>query len=67
MTFIWMIHTCFANMWLIFQEVSIIFNTLLPTLSKMLYTNVVKLPTSTSEHFMKTFFQFVVIWKITST
>jgi hypothetical protein len=50
MTFTWMIHTSFAIMMLFFHKVSIIFNTLLLTLSKTLYTNVVKFPDSSLEH-----------------
>jgi hypothetical protein len=48
--FTWMIHTSFAIMGLFFHNVSIICNTLLPTLNKTLYTSVVKFPASTSEH-----------------
>jgi hypothetical protein len=33
-----------------FRKVSVIFNTVLPTLSKTLYINVVKFPASTSVH-----------------
>jgi hypothetical protein len=47
-----------------FHKVSVIFNTLLPTLSKTLYTIVVKFPSSTSKHATKTMFQFVVICKM---
>jgi hypothetical protein len=43
-------HTFFAVMRLFFHKVSVIFNTLLSVLSKMLSTRVVKLPVSTSEH-----------------
>jgi hypothetical protein len=48
--FTWVIHTSFAIMRLFFHRVSIIFNTLLPLLSKMLYTGVVKFPASALEH-----------------
>jgi hypothetical protein len=50
MKFTGMTHTPFAIMMLFFHKVSVIFNKLLPTLSKTLYTDVVKFPTSTSEH-----------------
>jgi hypothetical protein len=41
----------FLQFWkLFFHKVSVIFNTLLPTLRKTLYTNVVKFPAATSEH-----------------
>jgi hypothetical protein len=52
--FTWMIHTSFAIMRLFFHRVSVIFNTLLPTFSKTLYTTVVKFPILTFEHIMKT-------------
>jgi hypothetical protein len=48
--FIWMIRTSFAIMGLLFHKVSVIFNTLLPMLGKMLYINVAKFPARTSEH-----------------
>jgi hypothetical protein len=57
----------FAIVRLFFHEVSVIFNTLFPTLSKKLCTIVVKFPASTSEHITKTLFQFVVICKMAST
>jgi hypothetical protein len=63
----WMIHTSLAIMSLFFHKVSVIFNTLLPTLSKTLYTNVLKFPASTSERIAKTLFQFVVICQMPST
>jgi hypothetical protein len=44
----------FCNYEAIFHKVSTIFNTLLPTPSKMLYTKVVNFPDSASEHIMKT-------------
>jgi hypothetical protein len=56
--FTWMILISLAVVRLFFHKVSIIFNTLLPTLSKTLYTNVVKLTA------MKTLCQFVVICKM---
>jgi hypothetical protein len=49
MKFTWMIHKSFAIMRLFFHKVAI-FNTLLPTLSTKLYTNVVEFPALTSEH-----------------
>jgi hypothetical protein len=67
MEFTWMIYTSVAVMRLFFHKVSVIFNTLLPTLSKMLYTSVVKFPASNLEHIMKTLFQFIVICKMVST
>jgi hypothetical protein len=51
---------------LFFHKVSIIFNTLLPTMSKTLYANVVTIPASASEHITKTVFQFIVICKMAS-
>jgi hypothetical protein len=45
-----------AIMRLFFHKVSFIFNALLPVLSKILYTNVVKFPASTLEHIMKILF-----------
>jgi hypothetical protein len=62
-----MIHTSFVIVRLFSHNISVIFNTLLPTLSKTLHTSVAKFPTSTSEHFMMTLFQFVVVCKVTST
>jgi hypothetical protein len=50
--FTWMIHTHFAIMRLFFCTVFITFNAVLPTLSKMLYTSVVKFPALTSENIM---------------
>jgi hypothetical protein len=50
--FTWMIHISFEIIRLFFHKASFCFNTLLPTLSKTLYTNVVKFPTSTWEHIM---------------
>jgi hypothetical protein len=47
--FTWIIHTSFAIIRLFLHRVSVIFNTLLPVLSKTLYTNVVKFPSPTSE------------------
>jgi hypothetical protein len=63
----WMIHTYFAAMRIFFNKVSITFNTLLPMLSKMLYSRIVKLPVSTLEHILKTLFQFLTICKMVST
>jgi hypothetical protein len=54
MKFTLMIQTSFAILRLLFHKISTIFNTLLPTMCKMLYTNVIKLPSSTLEHIMKT-------------
>jgi hypothetical protein len=54
--FTWMIQISFAIMRLFFHRVIVIFNTLLPTLTKTLYTSVVKFPALTSEHIMKTLF-----------
>jgi hypothetical protein len=51
---------------LFYHKVSIIFNTLLPTLSKTLCNSDVKFPASTSEHITKTLLQFVVICKMAS-
>jgi hypothetical protein len=42
-----------------FCKVSIIFNTLLPVLSKTLHTNVVKFPASALKHIIKTLFQII--------
>jgi hypothetical protein len=64
MKFTQMIYTSFAVMTLIFHKASVTFNAPVPTLIKILYTNVVKFPTSTSEHITKTSFQFTVISKI---
>jgi hypothetical protein len=50
MTFTRKIHTSFISMRIFLHKVSVIFNTLLPTFSKTLYTRVVKSPASTSEH-----------------
>jgi hypothetical protein len=50
MKFAWMIHSFFAIMRLFLYRVFVIFNILLQTVSKMLYTNVVKFPASASEH-----------------
>jgi hypothetical protein len=63
MKFTWMIHISFAIIKLFFQKVCFIFNKLLLTLSKTLYTTVVKFPVSTSENVVKTLFQFAVICK----
>jgi hypothetical protein len=52
---------------LFFHKVSNIFNTVLPTLSKTLYINVVKFPASTLGHITETFFQFTVTCKMAST
>jgi hypothetical protein len=62
-----MIQTSLAIMKLSFHKVSVIFNTLWPTLSKTLYTSVVKHPAMTSEHITKTSFQFTVICKMAFT
>jgi hypothetical protein len=62
-----MFHTPPAIMRLFFHKVFIIFNTLLPMLSKMLYTGVVKFPDSTSTCVAKTLFQFFVSCKMAST
>jgi hypothetical protein len=45
-----MIHTSFAIIRLLFHKDSVIFNTLLATLSKILYAHVVKFPASTLGH-----------------
>jgi hypothetical protein len=58
----WMIHTSSAIMGLFSHKV-ITFNTLLPMLSKTLYTSVIKFPALTSEHIMRTLF-WVVICKV---
>jgi hypothetical protein len=42
--FTWVIHTCFAAVRLFFHKIIFIFDTLLPALSKMLHTSVVKFP-----------------------
>jgi hypothetical protein len=63
MKFIRMIHKNFAIMQPFFYKVSVIFNTLLPTFSGTLYTNVVKLPASTSVHITRTVFEFAIICK----
>jgi GMP synthase PP-ATPase subunit len=65
MKFTCMIRTSFTVMRLFFHK-TVIFNTLLPLLSKMLYINVVKFFASTLEHISKTLFQFVVICKMAS-
>jgi hypothetical protein len=62
----WMIHTSFAIMMLFFQKVPIIFSTLLPALSKTVYTSVVKFFASISEHITTILFQFVVVSKVAS-
>jgi hypothetical protein len=50
-TFTWKIHTSFAMMRLFFHKVFVLFNILLPTLSKtMVNINVVKSPATTSDH-----------------
>jgi hypothetical protein len=51
--FTWMIHTTFAIIRLFFYKVFTIFNIILPPLSKILHTSVVKFPALTSEHIMK--------------
>jgi hypothetical protein len=48
--FTWLIHASFTIMRLLFHKVSIIFNPLLTTLSKTLYTYVVKFSAWTFEH-----------------
>jgi hypothetical protein len=58
--------TSFAVMRLFFHKVSVIFNTLLPMLSKTLYTSAVKFPASTSELITQTLFQFAAICKMAS-
>jgi hypothetical protein len=63
MKFTWMIHTSFAIMRQFFHKVTIIFNTLLPTSNKMLYTSAVKFPSSTLVHITKPLFQIGVICK----
>jgi hypothetical protein len=50
-----------------FDKDSVIFNTVLPTLSKALYTKVAKFHVSTSDYITKALFQFVVVRKIAST
>jgi hypothetical protein len=62
----WMIHIYFAIIRLLFHRVSVIFNTLLPTLSKTLYAKV-KSPNSTSQHITKTLFQLVAVCKMAFT
>jgi hypothetical protein len=42
----------FCNYDAVFPQVSIIFYTVLPTLSKALYASIVKLPASTLEHIL---------------
>jgi hypothetical protein len=62
MKFKWMIHKSFANMMPFFHKVFVVFNTLLPALSKTLYTKAAKLPASTHhEHITKALFHFFVI------
>jgi hypothetical protein len=56
--FTWMIHTSFEIMRILFHRVCAVFNTLLPTLNKTLYTSVVKFPASTSEHITKLSYYF---------
>jgi hypothetical protein len=53
MKFTCIIHTSFAVMRLFSHKVSVIFNALLPTSSKTLYSN--EFPASTSEHITKNF------------
>jgi hypothetical protein len=65
--FTWMICTSFAIMRPFSYKVFIIYNTILPTLSKMLYASTVKFPASTSEHMMKSLFQSLAICKMAST
>jgi hypothetical protein len=50
MTFTWMIHTSFAITKPFFLRVSVLFNTILLTLSKMLYTSAVKSSDWTGDH-----------------
>jgi hypothetical protein len=49
-TFTWMIHVSFAIMRLFSHKVSVIFIMLLPMLSKILCTSIVKFSALTSEH-----------------
>jgi hypothetical protein len=63
---LWFTHL--LQLWGYFSTVSAIFNILLPTLIKTLYTNVVKFPASTHHNqITQTLFQFVVICKMSST
>jgi hypothetical protein len=62
-----LIHMCFAIIRLFSHKVFVIFNTVLPTLSKTLYTTAVKFPASISAHITKILFQFVVICRMAST
>jgi hypothetical protein len=67
MKFACVIQSTFAIIRLLFQTVSVIFNTLLPMWSKKPYTDVVKFPASTSEHITETLFQFTVVSKTAFT
>jgi hypothetical protein len=67
MKFTKMIHTSFAIIKLHFHKASAIFNKFLPAPSKMLYTNAVKFPASTSKCITKILFQVVVLCKMAST
>jgi hypothetical protein len=66
MKFRWMFHISFAIMRLLFDKVSIVFNALLPTLSKTPYSSVVKFLDSTLKLFTKTSFLFFVTCKMAS-
>jgi hypothetical protein len=57
----------FRSSRLFVNEISVMSNTLLPTLSKTLYTSVVRFRDSTSEHITKTLFQFVFVCKTAPT
>jgi hypothetical protein len=61
-----LIHASVAIVRLFFNKVLVIFNTLLPTLNKALYTSVVKFPESTSVRITKTLFQLFVTCKMAS-
>jgi hypothetical protein len=61
----WCIHIC--NCEAIFPQSLCYFHTLLPTLSKTLYTSVVKFPASTLDHITKSLFQYFIICKMVST
>jgi hypothetical protein len=54
MKFTLKIHTTFAIMWIFSHRISVIFDTLLPTMNKTLHTSVVKFLASASEDWQRT-------------
>jgi hypothetical protein len=59
--YMWLIRTSFAIVTQFFDRVFVIFNRVLPTMSKTLHTKVVKFPALMLEHITKTLFHFIVI------